>query len=397
MTPIKKTPLAWKNLTHDWRRLAVAVAGIGFAVVLMFTQIGFQNALFDSQVKMIDDLEGDIFLVSPAKYTLAAEKRFPRELVNQADSCPGVEGAYPLYTELTLSRLKNLRPGASGKGYPIRSIGFRLEDDVFRSKDVRDQLTLLRMPKSALIDINSKRDNFDFPMEDLSALAKAPAELAGKRVNIVGTFRLGTDFAHDGNLVMSAENFAAFFPERLQGRDPLAVVDIGIVKIKKGADLQTVQKEIDDLLDDRVLVLTREKFRKQEVQFWDRSTPIGIIFAAGKVIGFVVGMVICYQVIYSDIADHMPEFATLKAMGYKPWYFRGLIVMEAVLLSIVGFVPGAIASIGLYAVLAHATGLLLKMTIWTMFVVLVTTLAMCNLSGLFAVRKLLRADPASLF
>src|SRR6185436_1790762 len=126
MTPVKKTPLAWKNLTHDWRRLAVAVAGIGFAVVLMFTQIGFQNALFDSQVKVIDDLEGDIFLVSPAKYTLAAEKRFPIELVNQAESCPGVDGAYPLYTELTLSRLKNLQPGTSGKGYPIRSIGFRL-------------------------------------------------------------------------------------------------------------------------------------------------------------------------------------------------------------------------------------------------------------------------------
>ncbi len=143
MTLFTRTPLAWKNLTHDWRRLLVAVAGIGFAVVLMFTQVGFQNALFDSQVKMIDDLEGDIFLVSPAKYTLAAEKRFPRELVNQAASCPGVAGAYPLYTELTLSRLKNLRTGTSPKGYPIRTIGFRLDDPVFRSHDVTSQLPAL--------------------------------------------------------------------------------------------------------------------------------------------------------------------------------------------------------------------------------------------------------------
>lgn len=393
----QKTPLAWKNLTHDWRRLAVAIAGIGFAVVLMFTQVGFQNALFDSQVKVIDDLEGDIFLVSPAKYTLAAEKRFPRELVNQAKSCPGVAGAYPVYTELTLSRLKNLKPGASSKGYPIRSIGFNLEDSVFRSPEITTQLPLLRMPKAVLIDARSKRDIFDFPMEDSRALAKAPAELAGKRVNIVGTFNLGTDFAHDGNLVMSAENFAEYFPERLQGRDPLAVVDLGIIRLKDAAHLETVRKAVDDLLDDRVLVLTRDKFRTQEVQFWDHSTPIGIIFAAGKVIGFVVGMVICYQVIYSDISDHMSEFATLKAMGYSSLYFLGLIVMEAVLLSIVGFIPGVIASTGLYAVLANSTGLLLTMTVPSMVFVLALTLAMCVTSGVLAVRKLLAADPASLF
>src|SRR5690349_2823752 len=135
-----KTPLAWKNLTHDWRRLIVAVAGIGFAVLLMFTQVGFQNALFDSQVKMIDDLQGDIFLVSRAKYTLAAEKRFPLELVNQARSASGVIGAYPLYTELTLSRLKSFGTEAPSKAFPIRSIGFRLDDPIFNSERINSQL-----------------------------------------------------------------------------------------------------------------------------------------------------------------------------------------------------------------------------------------------------------------
>src|SRR5687768_11347208 len=170
MPLLSKTPLAWKNLTHDWRRLAVAVAGIGFAVLLMFTQVGFQNALFDSQVKIIDDLQGDIFLVSRAKYTLAAEKRFPLHLVNQARSARGVTGAYPLYTELTLSRLKNLQRGGSGKAYPIRTIGFALDAPVFRSRQVNAQLTRLRAPNTALIDARSKRDNFDVPMDDAIAL-----------------------------------------------------------------------------------------------------------------------------------------------------------------------------------------------------------------------------------
>lgn len=397
MSSFTKTPLAWKNLTNDWRRLAVAVAGIGFAVLLMFTQVGFQNALFDSQVKMIDDLQGDIFLVSRAKYTLAAEKRFPLELVNQARSASGVSGAYPLYTELTLSRLKSFGRGAPSKAFPIRSIGFRLDDPIFNSDRINSQLERLRLPHAALIDVRSKRDNFPFPTESDAELAKVQAELADRKIVMVGTFDLGTDFAHDGNLAMSAENFAAYFPQRVQFGDPLSVVDVGIIHVDDKTQANAIRDSIDQLLDDRVFVLTRAQFRAQEIGFWDKSTPIGIIFTAGKIIGFIVGMVICYQVIYSDIADHMPEFATLKAMGYTTGYFIKLIVTEGVLLSFVGFIPGLIVGSLLYTLLASSTGLLLRMTPYSVAQVLVLTVVMCIVSGLLAVRKLLAADPANLF
>jgi putative ABC transport system permease protein len=196
---------------------------------------------------------------------------------------------------------------------------------------------------------------------------------------------------------MSAESFARYFPERVRVGDPLSVVDLGIVHIQPNAEVNAVRDAIDVLLDDRVFVFTRDQFRRQEVKFWDDSTPIGIIFTAGKIIGFVVGMVICYQVIYSDIADHMPEFATLKAMGYSTGYFLRLIVSEAVLLSLIGFVPGLLISTGLYSVLAESTGLQLRMTFDSMALVLVLTNAMCIASGMLAVRKLLAADPANLF
>jgi putative ABC transport system permease protein len=393
----RKTPLAWKNLTHDPRRLAVAVAGIGFAVLLMFMQVGFQNALFDSQVKLIDDLAGDIFLVSKAKYTLASEKRFPIARINQARSVAGVAGAYPLYTELTMSVLKNLTPGKRSKGYAIRSIGFRLEDPVFRSAEIAVEAVKLRRPGTALIDVRSKRKNFDFPLEAPETLSSYPAELAGKRVQLVGTFEMGTDFAHDGNLVMSAKNFAELYPYRKQFGDPLSVVDLGLVNVAEDANVEEIRDLLDRLLEDDVWVYTRAEFRSKEIEFWDQSTPIGIVFAAGKVIGFIVGMVICYQVIYSDISDHMSEFATLKAMGYSSWYFVRMIVVEAMLLSIVGFVPGLLVSWGLYGVLADATGLQLRMTWDTSSLVLMLTVAMCIASGLLAVRKLLAADPANLF
>lgn len=392
-----QTPLAWKNLTHDWRRLAVAIAGVGFAVLLMFTQVGFQNALFDSQVKLIDDLQGDIVLVSKAKFALASEKRFPITRLNQAASLPGVAGAYPLYSELTLSVLKNLAEGKRSKGFPIRSIGFKLDDPVLRDQAIIAQRSALRLPHTALIDVRSKTDKFDFPLSDPEQLAAHPAELANQRVELVGTFEMGADFAHDGNLVMSAENFARYFPLRKQFGDPLEVVDLGIVHVEETADVEEVRQLIDDVLPDDVWVYTRGQYRAREVRFWDESTPIGIVFNAGKILGFVVGLVICYQVIYTDVADHLPEFATLRAMGYSTAYFFRLVVVEGLLLSLIGFVPGLFLSWGLYWVLADATGLQLKMTDDAAILVLLLTILMCIVSGLLALRKLLSADPASLF
>lgn len=393
----RKTPLAWKNLTHDWRRLTVAIAGIAFAVLLMFTQVGFQNALFDSQAKLIDDLQGDIFIVSKAKFTLAAEKRFPLSRLHQAQACIGVQGAYPLYSELTTSVLRKIENGIGNRGYPIRSLGFQLGDPVFKIESINQQLASLRMPGTALIDKKSKAKKFVFARDDDIRLAQDTLELASKKLKLIGTFELGTDFAHDGNLAMSAENFASYFPHRKRFGDPLSVVDIGVVHIQPNADLATTLDLLKQTLSEDVQVLTREQFREAEIAFWDDSTPIGTIFLFGKIIGFIVGMVICYQVIFSDIADHLPEFATLMAMGYRPSYFVRLIVVEALLLAIVGFLPGALASRVLYAWLAGQTGLLMTMTWDCLLFVLISTIVMCVASGLLALRKLLSADPASLF
>ena len=392
-----KTPLAWKNLTHDWRRLAIALLGIAFAVLLMFSQVGFRNALFDSQVKMLADFDAQIFLVSKAKFTLAAEKRFSFERILQARSCPGVAGAYPIYSEMTTSVLRRIDDGVGNRGYPIRSIGFPLNAPVFRSSEIQKQTSKLRAPGTALIDAKSKEKKFPFAMDDNRTLSSANVELGGKRVQLVGTFRMGTDFAHDGNLVMSDENFALFYPHRKRTGDPLSVVDIGIVHVRDDYSVVEVQKILRDMLENDVLILTRDEYLQKEIRFWDKSTPIGTVFLAGRIIGFVVGMVICYQVIYSDITDHMPEFATLKAMGYPAIYFMSLIVMEAVLLALIGFVPGFVASYGLYYCLAQQTGLLMQMTYGSVLTVLASTIVMCIASGMLAVRKLLAADPATLF
>ncbi len=385
------TPLAWKNLIHDPRRFAVAIGGIAFAVMLMFQQRGFQNALFDSTVEIIRELDCDIVLVNPARFALTNEVRFPRELLNVAASYEGVEWAEPFYIENLKARLH--REGVRAR--PIRVWAFDVDRPVLldRYGDITEQLPKLKAPHTALIDRLSK-SNYGF---SLTQHADFPewGELNGIRIQIVGTFQSGRDFAHDGNLLMSQENFAQYFPSRPPA--PLAVADLGLIKIKPGLSVDQVLHPLDQALSKEVRVLTREQFIDRETSFWARNTPIGVIFSIGTVMGFVVGVIICYQILANDIAEHMGEFATLKAMGYPNRYFFGLVLRQALYLALAGFIPGLAFSWLLFQVNSSFTGLLMHFSAWRILSVLLATIVMCIISGFFALRKLLAADPASLF
>ena len=134
-----------------------------------------------------------------------------------------------------------------------------------------------------------------------------------------------------------------------------------------------------------------------EIRFWDTSTPIGYIFSVGTIMGFVVGTIICYQIIYADIADHMSEFATLKAMGYRDRFFVGLVLQMSLYLSIIGYIPGACGQLDDLPGPGPRHGTLLEMKFSHAALVLALTLGMCMASGCLALRKLLAADPAELF
>lgn len=387
-----RVPLAWQNLTYDRRRLTVAVCGIGFAVVLMFMQTGFKNALFDSTVQILQDLNADIVLVAKGRYALPANHTFGIARIYQARACEGVHAAYPLYIE----RARAIWKQPDCRAYPIRVIACDLGEPVLLVPEIAEHAEALGEPGAVLVDRKNK--SLYRP-----AGPKTPwpewrgVTLAGKAIRLVGEFQLGTDFANDGNLFMSAENFASFFPSRAMGVDPLEVVDLGVVQLTAEADPEAVKQELIARLPNDVVVLTKAEMVARERDFWSRSTPVGYIFLLGTVIGFLVGVIICYQIIQSDIADHMPEFATLKAMGYRNRYFISFVLMESVYLSLLSFLPGILVSYALYQALAYSTGLLMILDISRAVSVLLLTLAMCVASGLLAMRKVVAADPASLF
>jgi putative ABC transport system permease protein len=400
MTRLRRIPLAWKNLTHDFRRLVVAVAGIMFAVILMFMQLGFNSALIDSTVKVIDELNAEILLVNRGQYAMPAQQRFPRSRLFEAESVPGVAEVHGLYIETYGAELRRRydKDGRTtyGKGYPIRVLAFDPEEKVFNIPEVDRFRPALMRPNTAILDAKSK-NSYGVTAGSPAQLARQPVTLAKQELKLVGTFSMGTDFANDGNLIMSLTNFAKFFPYRAKGGDPLSIVDFGLVRLETGADAQQVKRNLRAILPNDVAVYTKQEFIELESSFWEQSTPIGYIFTVGMVMGFVVGVIICYQIIFSNVADYLAEFATLKAMGYSNRYFAGVVLSMSVYLSMFGFLPGAFVSWMLYQILAEATGLLMILGWQTVVSVYLLTLLMCIVSGGLALRKLIQADPAELF
>lgn len=387
-----RVPLAWKNLTHDWRQLALALAGVAFAVLLMFQQRGFNHALFDSTVELVRRLDTDLLVFNRARFALTSELRFPREILDRLASEPGVESVQPLYLENKLATAQ--RPGLAAR--PIRVVGVELNALPFQdgAGEVPAAVALLQRPDTALLDRLSKT-NYGFDMALVQRGVEQTCELAGRKLRVAGLFSLGRDFAHEGNLVMSASNFAKYF--RYRAADPLSVVDFGLVKLAPRTDHAAVLRSLQASMPAGVEILTRAEFEQREIRFWARSTPIGVIFAIGAGIGFAVGVIICYQILANDIADHYREFATLMAMGYGRKYFFQLVLQQAWWLAILGYLPGLGLSWLLFQVNASWTGLLMQLTWERSLTILLLTLVMCSLSAIFAIRKLFAADPASLF
>ena len=242
-----------------------------------------------------------------------------------------------------------------------------------------------------MFDTRSKR-NAGPVVETVRASGRYATELRGVRAVVDGLFTMGLTFAADINLITSDTNFKNYFPD--QTNDD---VQIGVIQLEPGADPRQVQATLRRFLDPSVRVLTIPELEAQEVNYWRRNTSFGTIFGLGVLVGLVVGAIIVYQILYSDVSDHLGEYATLKAIGYNDGFVVAIILQEALILASLAFAPSLVLSLGLYAFLERATSLMVVMSTQRALMVFGFTLLMSAGSGWLATGKLRRLDPAEIF
>jgi putative ABC transport system permease protein len=385
---LHRTPLAWLNLTYRTRRLITAISGVSFAVLLMFMFKGFENAYYDSQIQLLQRFNGEIFIVNRLKYTMFIPEQFARRRLYQAQAFDGIEAAYPVY--MNTGNWKNPITKAVR---PLRVIAFNPHDPVLPLPSILERQKDMQMPWTVLVDDKSKDDIG--PRQ-----AGIVTELAEQRVRVVGTYSIGTDFASDnGNMIMSDRNFLRYFAQAEVGKKNrnLNTVDIGLLKVAPGKDVDALTRALRQQLPQDVAVWTKAEFIQKELDYWKNNTDIGFIFALLAGMSFVVGVILVYQILYTDVAEHNAEYATLKAMGYSNLFLLGIVFQEAIVLAFLGFIPGLAMSVGLYHLTSAATGLFMQLTVDRALSILAATFTMCLVSGAIAVRKVLSSDPAEVF
>ena len=382
----RSIPLAWLLLTRQPMRLAVALAGIAFAGILMFMQLGFRDGLFEASVTVHKLFDADVVLLSPRSLSSIGMASFPRRRLVQALADPAVKGVSPVNWNLLLWRNPEARTTRS-----ILTLAVEPDEPIFLDPSILKQTVQLHQFGRVLFDERS-RPEFGPIAQWLRQGRTVETEISGQRIRVVGLISLGPSFGADGNMITSRETY-----RRLNPSSPPGSIELGLIRLRPGSDPEQVVQRLQRDLPGDVRILTKTGFEELEKTYWRTSTAIGFIFSLGAAMGFVVGCVIVYQILYSDVSDHLPEYATLMAMGYKLPSLLGVVGREGLLLAVLGYLPAYLAAEGLYGLLRSATRLPVTMDPQRALLVFGMILTMCLGSAALAMRRLGDADPAEIF
>jgi putative ABC transport system permease protein len=377
--------LAWRLLLHERMRLVAAVAGITFAVLLQMMQFGFRESLFTSAVFVHDRLRADIVLTSPQYESIVSTSTLPRRRIYEALMLKEVESVGSLNMGLIA-----IKDPVTRTDRQVVCLAFDPNDPAFDLAAMGADGSLLQIPDTMLFDARSRPDFMPI-VDGIRRFGRVPTEVAGKRLELTGTFNLGASFTGSAHVMTSSTTF-----RRITHR-PEGTVEVGLIRLKPGSDVHRVRAALAAAMPADVQVRTRQEFARFEQDYWAVHTAIGFIFNLGLIVGLAVGAVIVYQILYTDVNDHLSEYATLKAMGYRDSALSMVVMQEALILSLLGFPIGLVLSQGLYVVARAGTALPIEMTITRVLLVLFLTMFMCGVSGVLAMRRLKAADPADAF
>ena len=381
----QKTPLAWRQLMKNKARLLVAISGIAFADTLMFFQLGLLDSLYDSATNPHRKLKADLLIINRQVKTSIDMSSFSRARLQQTLAHDEVESVDPLYVDFAKWRNPETLLEKN-----ILIWGFDPANSAFNLPEIEGQRDKLQMLNRVLFD-RASRPEYGKISQLFSDRGTLEAQVSGKVVETVGLFKIGASFGADGNLIASDSTFFNILGDRNPHQ-----VDIGLIHLKPNADIATVQKQLRAELADDVKIMTVPEFVQLEIDYWAYQGT-GFIFNLGVIVGFFVGTIIVYQILYANVSEHLSEYATLKAMGYSNRYLFVMLMQEVLILAVLGFIPGFLFSLGLYQVTYAATLLETAMKTSRAVMVLVLTILMCATSGAISLRKLRSADPADIF
>lgn len=380
-----RLPIGWLQLTHNRTRFAAALAGVAFANVLVFVQLGIMNSMAVATLRPYDFFRADIIISAADANALADGGNVARQWMLQALADPDVIDGMGLF-------VANVPWDRGQTDISLTTFGIDPFKPAFIAPEIATDLNLLQVKNAAILDRLAR----GFTREEAGAIrpqTPLPFETEGGTVTAYATFSGGGGFGGDGYMLVSDQTFLLLFPARSS-----AAPDHILLRSKPGTNADEVSDRLRALISDSTLrIRSYADAMTEDLRYQQTRRPTGVIFGFGVFIGVLVGLIIIYQVLSTDVADHLREYATFKAMGYGSGFFLGIVFEEALVLGVLGFIPGLIVGTTILTVMGNMTTLPLSMTPLMALSVFVGTVVVSSLSGAIATRRVAAADPADLF
>jgi DevC protein len=372
--------LAWRILSHDKGRTALTLIGIFMAILLVFIQLGLFLAVPQGGMLLYDNMRFDLLLVSNQYEYQAQPGAFPLSRLTAARASPDVAAATPLY----FGNAK-WKSGEDGVWPDLFVIGIDPGGEALTTDSVNRQRQVLARQETILVD-SATRPIFG-PLD-----AGRVVEIDDRKETIGGRYVLGTGFMGLGVALLSEANFARLFPQR-----GLAEVNLGAIRLKPGIDADRAAADLRKLIGTDTQLFTRAVLAQHETSYWTTRTSVGLIFGSGLLISIVVGIMMVYQIIATQVSRQLPQFATLKAIGYGDGALAGTVATMSLMVVVAGFAPALVAAAWLYGIIRRQTLLPVTMSLGHGAAVFAAALLMAAVSALLALQGLRRADPADVF
>ncbi|MBD1845735.1 FtsX-like permease family protein [Cyanobacteria bacterium FACHB-63] len=412
--------IARKNLFEDIPRFLVAQAGIVFAVSLVTIQVGVLRGFDRSVARLVDQSSADLWVASKDIVHLELSSPMPAKRVEDAQKIPGIDRAEAVMIRTSIWR------DSTGKINPIRIFGFDPNSRLFAGWQVsQGSLSALNQPYTVMADskslkalgLNQLNDRgaigafnalpaqFVATAEDTQSIASSSfiyTSLENANAYGIGGADTGVTCTRQAEGEIACLNQNPGFnnpvanpasPRRVNVQDPISFV---LIRAKPGQDLNQLKQRLEATLPN-TRAFTQSEIANLTRAYWTTRTGVGFILGLGATVGFIVGMVIVGQILYSSVSDHMREFGTLKAMGASNWVIYSVILEQALWMAVLGYLPSLALCVGLGAWTQAAQNIMILITPATGVGMFVLTVVMCVGSALFAVQKVTRVDPAIVF
>jgi len=377
---IKMAPkIAYRNLFHDRMSLVVTLVGIIFSVVLVAIQCGLFLGSESKIATVLDRVKADLWVVSIGTKSFDDPSLMTGREKYAVLSTPGVQSVEEMVVSFAVWRKRE----GGKKAFILTGLDWA-NGGTRPWNIVEGSVEALSSPSSVAAD----RSYFN----DLGVNALGDyGEVNNQRVQVTAIterIRSFTTLPYIFVPISRARTLIGAAPDQSTYQ---------LVTLAPDADLETVRAALAERLPDTE-VLTHEEFRKKSLNYWMFNTGAGAALIMGAALGIIVGVVIVAQTLYASTKDHLNEFATLRALGASASYIHAVILIQALLSAVMGYIAGiSLALMVIYALAVKKTSLTVVMTPKLAVYLFALTLGMCVIAAISAIAKVTRIDPAGVF